>query len=131
MRRWIDYAGTSDAGRDQDWSEGQDSFRRKERVEQALKQAQEQVAAGSAERRGNKPATSSKARSRAQRERQQRLEQALEEFEKLAEQGSGKEKENRRVSTSHPQARVMKQPDGGFAPSYNVQIKRMRKTAWS
>jgi hypothetical protein len=50
------------------------------------------------------------------------LEQALEEFEKLAEQNSGKDKENRRVSTSDPQARVMKQADGGFAPSYNVQI---------
>src|SRR4030095_11621760 len=64
----------------------------------------------------------SRARSRAQLERQQRLEQALEEFEKLAEQNSGKDKENRRVSASDPQARVMKQADGGFAPSYNVQI---------
>ena len=34
----------------------------------------------------------------------------------------GKDKEKRRVSTSDPEARVMKQPDGGFAPSYNVEI---------
>ena len=26
------------------------------------------------------------------------------------------------MSTSDPQARVMKQADGGFAPSYNVQL---------
>jgi transposase len=54
--------------------------------------------------------------------RKERVEQALEEFEKLAEEGSGKDPEKRRVSTSDPQARIMKQPDGGFAPSYNVQI---------
>jgi transposase len=100
----------------------QDSFRRKERVEQALKQAQEQVAAVEAMSEEETSRCISKARSRAQHERQQRLEQALEEFEKLAEQGSGKDKENRRVSTSDPQARVMKQADGGFAPSYNVQV---------
>jgi Transposase and inactivated derivatives len=100
----------------------QDSFRRKERVEQALKQAQEQVAAVDAMSEEETSRRISRARSRAQRERQQRLEQALEEFEKLAEPGSGKDKENRRVSTSDPEARVMKQPDGGFAPSYNVQI---------
>ena len=100
----------------------QDSFRRKERVEQALKQAQEQVAAVDAMSEEETSRRISRARSRAQRERQQRLEQALEEFEKLAEPDSGKDKENRRVSTSDPEARVMKQPDGGFAPSYNVQI---------
>jgi hypothetical protein len=61
-----------------------------------------------------------KARERAQRERKERLEQALEEFNQLAEQD--KDKEHRRVSTSDPEARVMKQPGGGYAPSYNVQI---------
>lgn len=107
----------------------QDSFRRKERVEQALKQAQEQVAAVDAMSEEETSRRISRARSRAQRERQQRLEQALEEFEKLAEPGSGKDKENRRVSTSDPEARVMKQPDGGFAPSYNVQINTDGKNA--
>ena len=100
----------------------QDSFRRKERVEQGLKQAREQVAAVEAMSEEETSRRISKARSRARRERQQRLEQALEEFEKLAEEGGGKDKENRRVSTTDPQARVMKQADGGFAPSYNVQI---------
>jgi transposase len=97
-----------------------DSFRRKERVEQALKQAAEQVAA--VEEMGEEETSrrAAKARQRAQRERKERLEQALEEFNQLAEEG--KDKEQRRVSTSDPEARVMKQPDGGFAPSYNVQI---------
>ncbi len=97
-----------------------DSFRRKERVEQALQQAREQVAAVEALSEEETSRRITKARKRAARERQERLEQAVEEFNKLAEEGSGKEK--RRVSTSDPQARVMKQPGGGFAPSYNVQI---------
>jgi transposase len=97
-----------------------DSFRRKERVEQALKQAAEQVAG--VEEMGEEETSrrAAKARQRAQRERKERLEKALEEFEKLVEEG--KDKEQRRVSTSDPEARVMKQPDGGYAPSYNVQI---------
>ncbi len=61
-----------------------------------------------------------KARQRAARERQERLEQALKEFEQLEKED--KDKEQRRVSTSDPEARVMKQPGGGYAPSYNVQI---------
>jgi transposase len=99
-----------------------DSFRRKERVEQALKQAAEQVEAVEAMSEEETSRRVAEARKRAARERQERLERALEEFEKLAEEGSGKNKENRRVSTSDPEARVMKQADGGFAPSYNVQI---------
>jgi transposase len=98
------------------------SFRKKERIEQALKQAQEQVAVvdGIAEEESSRRAA--KARQRAQRERQQRLEAALKEFEELKAEGDHKDKEQRRVSTTDPQARVMKQPDGGFAPSYNVQL---------
>ena len=99
-----------------------DSFRRKERVEQALQQAREQVEAVEALSEEETSRRIAKARKRAAQKRQERLEQALEEFEKLAEEGSGKDPENRRVSTSDPQARIMKQPDGGFAPSYNVQI---------
>ena len=97
-----------------------DSFRRKERVEQALKQAQEQVEAVGALSEEETSRRISKARQRAARERQERLEQALKEFNKLAEEG--KDKEKRRVSTSDPEARVMKQAGGGYAPSYNVEI---------
>jgi transposase len=97
-----------------------DSFRRKERVEQAIEQAREQVAAVGALGEEETSRRMAKARKRAARERQERLEQALEEFNQLA--AEGKDKEKRRVSTSDPEARVMKQADGGYAPSYNVQI---------
>lgn len=97
-----------------------DSFRRKERVEQALSQAREQVAAVDALGEEETSRRMVKARKRAAHERQERLEQALKEFNELA--AAGKDKEKRRVSTSDPEARVMKQPDGGYAPSYNVQI---------
>jgi transposase len=97
-----------------------DSFRRKERVEQALKEAKAQVAAVEALSEEEGSRRSAKARQRAARERQERLEQALKEFEQLEQED--KDKEQRRVSTSDPEARVMKQPGGGYAPSYNVQI---------
>ena len=103
-----------------------DSFRRKERVEQALKEAAEQVKAVGAMSEEETSRGMAKARQRAARERQERLEQALSEFNKLLEEGKGKEK--RRVSTSDPEARVMKQSDGGFAPSYNVEINTDAKS---
>src|SRR5215469_9569196 len=95
-------------------------FGAKERVEQALKQAREQVEAVGALSEEETSRRMVKARQRAARQRQERLEEALREFDKLGEEDRDKEK--RRVSTTDPQARVMKQPDGGFAPSYNVQI---------
>lgn len=97
-----------------------DSFRRQQRVEQALKEAKAQVAAVEAMSEEEGSRRMAKARQRAARERQQRLEQALKEFDQLEKQD--KDKEQRRVSTSDPEARVMKQPGGGYAPSYNVQI---------
>ena len=97
-----------------------DSFRRQERVEQALREAQAQVAALDAQSEEETSRRMVKARQRAARQRQERLEQVLKEFEQLEKEG--RDKEHRRVSTSDPEARVMKQPDGGFAPSYNVQI---------
>jgi transposase len=97
-----------------------DSFRRQERVEQALKEAKAQVAAVEALSEEEGSRRSAKARQRGARERQERLEQALKEFEQLEK--AAKDKEQRRVSTSDPEARVMKQPGGGYAPSYNVQI---------
>jgi hypothetical protein len=55
------------------------------------------------------------------RERQQRLEQALAEIQKVR-QAKRSDKEQARASQSDPQARIMKQSDGGYAPSYNVQM---------
>jgi transposase len=98
------------------------SFRSKERIEGAIKQAREQVEAVDQMTEEESSRRTAKARQRAQREREQRLGWALKEFDKLEAEGSVKDKKKTRVSTSDPQARVMKQPDGGFAPSYNVQV---------
>ncbi|HEX6043734.1 MAG TPA: IS1182 family transposase [Pyrinomonadaceae bacterium] len=63
-----------------------------------------------------------RARERAARESEARLEAALREFEKLRAQKPEVPEDKLRVSLSEPEARKMKQPDGGYAPSYNVQI---------
>ena len=101
-----------------------DPFRREERVKGHLEAARRQV-----EQMGD-PRTAEevsprvvKARQRAAREKQQRLEKALTELEKIRVcKSSAEEKKKARVSMSDPEARVMKQSDGGYAPSYNVQV---------
>ena len=103
---------------------GVDTFRREEKLRAHLEAAREQV-----EQMGD-PRTAeevsprmAKARQRAAREKQQRLEKALEELEEIrANKSSLEEKKKVRVSMTDPEARIMKQSDGGFAPSYNAQI---------
>jgi transposase len=63
-----------------------------------------------------------RARERAARESEERLEAALAEFEKLRALKPDVPEDKLRVSISEPEARKMKQADGGYAPSYNVQI---------
>jgi hypothetical protein len=72
---------------------------------------------------GDESARQKAARERAVRERQSRVEQALKELETIEQSSSRRHKEAAvRVSHTDPQARVMKQSDGGYAPSYNVQL---------
>jgi transposase len=59
---------------------------------------------------------------RAAKESEARLAAALAEFEKLRAQKPEVAPDKLRVSVSEPEARKMKQPDGGYVPSYNVQI---------
>jgi hypothetical protein len=99
---------------------GADSFRREERLKEHLEAARQQVEAMDDPRQDESPRKRA-ARERAARERQQRLEQALEEVQKTRE-AKRAEKEQARASQSDPQARVMKQSNGGYAPSYNVQL---------
>lgn len=103
-------------------SAASESFRGKERIEQAIKEAAGQVEAVDQIPEEESSRRAAKARERAQRERNERLGSALKEFEKLKAEGSVKDPKKTRVSTTDPEARVMKQPDGGFAPSYNVQV---------
>lgn len=57
------------------------------------------------------------------REKVEKLEQALEEMKKVqAAPEARAEKSEQRVSETDPEARNMKQGDGGYAPSHNVQM---------
>lgn len=101
---------------------GADSFRREEKVRAHLAAARQQV-----EAMGDPQADESErqrgARERAARERQSRLEQALEELGKIRQSKRGSPaQESARVSLTEPESRIMKQSDGGYAPSYNVQF---------
>ena len=93
-------------------------FRRKPRVEAHLEQAREAVEVLDAQTEEESSRQKQAAQQRARRERRQRLESALKEFDKLKAAKSRVE----RVSTTDPDARVMKQAEGGSAPSYNVQV---------
>lgn len=97
------------------------SFRREDTLREHLKLAQEQIEAMENPDSEELSQRVMKAKQRAAQENKQRLEQALEELKKLEQDRPDPEKAPR-VSETDPQARVMKQPDGGFAPSYNVQI---------
>jgi len=101
---------------------GANSFRREERIRQHLQLAREQVAAMGSPESEELSQRVIQARKRASREKNQHLEEALKELEQMQKARAESEKAQVRVSETDPEARVMKQPDGGFAPSYNVQI---------
>lgn len=58
------------------------------------------------------------AREAAARDFERRVEEAIRTVKELVPRGKGKA----RASTTDPEARVMKMPDGGFRPGYNVQL---------
>jgi hypothetical protein len=119
---------------------GASSFRRGQRLEQLLDQAKTHVAElrsllDDPEKSAGLSAKKKAAKLRAGKQRQKRIEAALEVLPKLAarqqaaikQAGNGKygqklKKNEPRVSTTDPEARVMKMPDGGFAPAVNVQL---------
>jgi transposase len=103
-------------------SAGGDSFRREKRIEEFLAAAREQVAA-MGDPRQDTTARQKAARERAIRERVERIEKAREELEKIrAAKTKTETKAVARASVTEPEARMMKQGDGGYAASYNVQI---------
>ena len=102
---------------------GADSFRREEKILAHLELARQQVEEMGDPRNEELSQRMAKARQRAARERRERLELARQELEKLrATKPSAEAQQEARVSETDPEARVMKQSDGGFAPSYNVQL---------
>ena len=100
---------------------GVDTFRSQERIELHLQEARRQIEALDASRDPAVNARQAAARRRAARERAQKLEAALQQFESLPQPAPARRKQPR-VSETDPEARIMKQSDGGFAPSLNAQI---------
>ena len=101
---------------------GGDSFRREGAMEAHLKSAREQVAA-MGDPREDTTVRQRAARERAKRERVERLEGARRELEKIrAGKAQAESKTQARASETEPEARMMKQGNGGYAPSYNVQL---------
>lgn len=99
------------------------SYQREGTIREHLERARQRVAEMGDPRNEEMGPQAKQARVRARQEQQKRLENALQELEKLQERKPAqKAKSEARVSTGDPQARVMKQPDGGLALSYNAQI---------
>jgi hypothetical protein len=95
------------------------SFHRRKRLRDHLEMARKHVEAMSKQESTELTTRMIEARKRAYQQKQQRLDEALRELDQLQQKRPNEEV---RVSETDPQARIMKQADGGFAPSYNVQI---------
>lgn len=112
-------------------SAGAASFRRKKRLEECLKIAQEQVEMLRKELEDDPGVASRReeaARKRATQERQERVAKALTHIPDVESKKKAKEKAKARVSTTDPEARVMKMADGGFRPAFNGQFAVDTKT---
>jgi transposase len=106
-------------------SAGAASFRRQPTLEQALCEAEQQLAQLKQELEADPAASKTReqaARQRAAEERAARIRAALEQLPKIAESKKPKDREQARASTTDPDARVMKMGDGGFRPAFNVQL---------
>lgn len=98
-------------------------FRREDTIKAHLAAAAELVRELSESAQEETSGRIEKARVRAARERKERLEEALDELKKLQETRSSEARcAETRVSETDPEARMMKQSEGGYAPSYNVQF---------
>lgn len=98
------------------------TFHREQHLRQHLELARQQVEQLSDPNSEELSQRTAKARQRREREKKQRLELAVQELEKLRSEKEPKDRAEARVSTSDPEARKMKQNDGGYAASYNVQM---------
>jgi transposase len=114
---------------------GSHSFHRKETLDEYLVQAKAQVQALKTQADEDDAAVSRRqqaARERAARERQERVSEALKQRQQLAAERERAADAKRaakepRASTTDPESRLMKMPDGGFRPAYNVQLSTTTK----
>ena len=98
------------------------TFHREQTLKQHLELARQQVEQLSDPNTEELSQRSAKARQRVAREKKARLELALKELEKLRSEKEPEDRAEARISSSDPEARKMKQNDGGYAASYNVQL---------
>jgi len=106
-------------------SAGAASFRRQPTLEEALAEAESQVAKLRKELEANPAADKTRqqaARKRAAEERVKRIKAALDQLPKIAESKKAKDRDKARASTTDADPRVMKMADGGFRPAFNVQF---------
>lgn len=109
-------------------SAGTSSFRRQERLEYLLGEAQSHVEALKEENMGEEISKrQAAARKRAAQERLERVKRSLEEIEKVKEQKARdhkkrSERKEPRCSTTDPEVRRMQMANGGYAPAYNGEL---------
>jgi hypothetical protein len=123
-------------------SAGAASFRRRETLEDHLAIARERVEQLKREAEQPDPTVTKRqqaARERAARERLERVERALaalpaveaakERQQRTLATGKRERVTEPRASTTDPDARVMKMPDGGFRPAFNVELATAKAPA--
>ncbi len=103
-------------------SAGADTFRREPTLQRHLEQARQRLEEVERQDGEQWSERTLAARQRAAREKLERMERALQQLEQIRQTKPEPEQAQVRVSLTDPEARIMKQNDGGFAPSYNVQF---------
>ena len=104
---------------------GRCSLHRRKTLENRLKKARKVVRSLDRKAEGESEGLDEKRRAaqkRAAEEALLRAQAALEKLKQLEAKAAASEKNELRVSESEPEARNMKHPDGGWGPSYNVQV---------
>lgn len=99
------------------------TFCREDRIQQHLDAARQHILAMGDPEQEPLSDRCAQARLRAARERVEKLDRALKGIEELrAAKMEDKRGYEPRVSITDPDARIMKTSEGGFAPSYNMQV---------
>jgi transposase len=106
-------------------SAGASSFRTRGKLEQLARQQVQTLARELEDDGGASDQREERARTDAEQDRNERIKRALEEMddaEARKRSNNGKKKTEARTSTTDPDARVMKMPDGGYRPAFNIHI---------
>jgi len=104
---------------------GASSFRTRGKLEQMARQQVQTLAREIDDESGASDQREQRARTDAEQDRERRIQRALEEMDDAEERkrsNNGKKKTEARTSTTDPEARVMKMPDGGYRPAFNIHI---------